>query len=544
MLALCSWGAAGYVLQQHLHSGPAEQSINVRWAPQTSELARLTAERALKLRDGEEPEPGKWVYHLQDHSRDAVRRVVTHPLVADTSHIDRQAFRIQIDAPAVPVWLRRVLAADGGPALAFVLAIVGLVVLWPARRELRSGLDYVRAVRGLDLALALLMLTIGFGFFYDNGQGVDENIHYDQIARLARGDWSLHPSLTMVPGFHALVAAVEVATGGVSEVSVRVVVFLLSVATVVAFHVLARTLQPDHAGTRTLQFTLLPMLFPQFFLVYTDVASLLFVVLMMLASARRHYWSAGVLGLVACLMRQNNVLWVAFAMLWSYLRESGWTWPSLIESLKRYWTFIATGAVFLLFVAANGGEVALGEDAGSHPLGSVHLTNLFFLLFLCCFLFLPLWWGYRRAVLTQLLRQRTWLALLVLAPIFWFGFINDHPHNLERASYFLPNAVLIYFSSTPWLKAAFFLPIAIAAVGVSAVPMKTPWWLLLPFSVLFLVPEWLVVPRYYLIPLTFFLVAREPAAPPSAWSERFQTVWFAAASLALFAVVERGWGWV
>ena len=65
--------------------------------------------------------------------------------------------------------------------------------------------------------------------------------------------------------------------------------------------------------------------------------------------------------------------------------------------------------------------------------------------------------------------------------------------------------------------------------------------LLFPFTIVFLLPEWLVVPRYYLIPMTLFLLAREQASP---WGERLQTAIFAAGSLLLFLVVERGWGWV
>jgi hypothetical protein len=88
-IAALAWGAAIYVLQLHIRIGPARQKITITWAPETSEVARRTAETTLTLRDGEEVERGTWVYHVQDHSRAAVRRIVTHPLVADTNHIYR-----------------------------------------------------------------------------------------------------------------------------------------------------------------------------------------------------------------------------------------------------------------------------------------------------------------------------------------------------------------------------------------------------------------------------------------------------------------------
>jgi alpha-1,2-glucosyltransferase len=208
--------------------------------------------------------------------------------------------------------------------------------------------------------------------------------------------------------------------------------------------------------------------------------------------------------------------------------------------LARYWTFIATGVGFLLLVAANHGQVALG-DVGSHPLRSLYFTNIFFLLFLSCCLFPPLWWGYRRDVLAICRSWWTWLALLGLFPLFWLGFVNDHPHNTERPDLFLRNAILIYFSSTAIHRLLLFVPVAIAGICLAAVPMKRPWWLLYPFTILFLLPEWLVEQRYYLIPLTLFLLAREQT---SRWTERLQTTLFFAGSVALFLMVERSWWWM
>jgi len=99
----------------------------------------------------------------------------------------------------------------------------------------------------------------------------------------------------------------------------------------------------------------------------------------------------------------------------------------------------------------------------------------------------------------------------------------------------------MFFASEPLRKLLFFVPVAVTSACLTALPLRRPWWLLYPFTVLYLAPEWLVVPRYYLIPLTLFLLAREDA-PAS--SERVQTGVFALASAVLFVVVERGFGWV
>jgi len=83
----------------------------------------------------------------------------------------------------------------------------------------------------------------------------------------------------------------------------------------------------------------------------------------------------------------------------------------------------------------------------------VHLGNVFFALFLAFFLFLPLWWGYRREQASTTWRQvdvdpagsPCWRC-------FWFGFSNDHPYNRERAT-FRPNRLLIFFTSELAVKA-------------------------------------------------------------------------------------------
>ncbi len=524
----------------HVTSGPGEQAIGIRWAPDTNELARRAAERRWRLEAGEASPSGTWVYRPRDRSRETIRQIVTHPLVADTNHIDRNAFRVLIDAPGMPRPVRWALELNLAPIVALVCVAFAIVVAWPIRRELGRLGETVRLAPGVELGSAVVIMTVGFVYFLDNGHGVDENIHYDQIVRIVGGDWSLNPALTMLPGYHAAIALLAWPAGA-SARAVRVATFALSVVSVLVFHALARRVRADHAGTRTLQFALLPILFPQFFLVYTDVASLLCVLLMMVATTGRRYRTAGLLGLVACIVRQDNVVWAAFAVCWSYLREHGWRWRPVRESLARYWTFVLTGVAFIVFVALNHGQVALGNDVGSHPTGSLHIGNVVLILAFSGVTFAPLWWGYRGAMAAGLSRWWPWAVVAALFAVYWTGFVIDHPHNNERADYFLPNAVLQWAVSTPGAKIGFFLPVAFGVVAFATAPLGPWWWLLYPFAVLFLLPEWLIAPRYCIIPVALFLAAREPTHP---WSERTQTVVCAALSLVSYLVIERGWGWI
>ncbi len=179
-VAVLSWGTSLYILRLHRLIGPARQPINIRWTPDTSDRARQAAEATLHLQGGESLEPGTWVYHLQDHSQEALRQIVTHPLVADTAHINRQAFRIVIDAPNHPRWLRRVLQLDLGPAIALAAALFGVAAFWCAcgyhRLSARAHLERLRGLSpwlphaclagGLQFAIAL-WVPIGLTLNHD-----------------------------------------------------------------------------------------------------------------------------------------------------------------------------------------------------------------------------------------------------------------------------------------------------------------------------------------------------------------------------------------
>ncbi|MEQ1759345.1 MAG: hypothetical protein ABL986_13565 [Vicinamibacterales bacterium] len=396
------------------------------------------------------------------------------------------------------------------------------------------GTPGMRVFERVLLVGALVALTAAAVAFSDNELRVDEQIHSAQIESLAGGNWQLDGRLTTLPGFHLIIAGLARATGRVDLSAVRFDVFLVSLATVATFAWLARGRKAAHL--KTLQFVFLPILFPQFFLIYTDVASLLFVLLMLLAADRRHYAMAGVLGVASCLMRQNNVVWVVLVCLWSYLQEYGWQARPWRESMRRLWPFALSLGLLAAIVVVTRGEVALG-DAGAHPLSTVHIGNVFFALFLAFFLFLPLWWAHRRETLRRLGRKWTWILLMAALALFWFGFSNDHPYNREQGDFFIHNGLLIFFTSSWLLKLAFFVPVALTLVSLRSVRLTAHAWLLYPVTVAFLLPSWLIEQRYYLIPFTLFLLVREPVDKRAEW---VQTGLSFALSVALFLPIERG----
>ena len=318
--------------------------------------------------------------------------------------------------------------------------------------------------------------------------------------------------------------------------TIRFFNFMVGLATVAAFYFSAKAQKARNPMANTLQFAFLPVAFPLFFLIYTDITSLLFVLLMVLSATQKRPRQAGLFGLISCLIRQTNVVWVAFVLIWSYVEENGWSWAPVKQTLGKYWVFLLTGALFFVFLVANRG-VAIG-DAGAHPATSLHLGNVFFLLFLCFFLFVPFFAARHREALSPL---RTWPG--------WFGALRAVCHVLARVlgrpsvQYAIVGALFAQrrphaSSHPPGLEILFFVPVALAALWLRTVRLRGHWWLLYPFTILFLLPAWLIEQRYYLIPLSLFLLAREPI---SRSVEGVQVGWFFVMSIVLFVVVERGW---
>jgi len=98
---------------------------------------------------------------------------------------------------------------------------------------------------------------------------------------------------------------------------------------------------------------------------------------------------AGLIGIASIIVRQNNIIWLFFIFILIYaLENNSFNKYSLKAHLKKSWIFLLGFLAFLIFAILNKG-IAIG-DKESHPLASLHFSNIYFMLFLFFFLFLPL----------------------------------------------------------------------------------------------------------------------------------------------------------
>jgi len=377
----------------------------------------------------------------------------------------------------------------------------------------------VLAVIALACLLTLLRLST-------NSIVADEHVHRTQILTLAGGDLAIHHRLTMIPGYHAVIALLARLTQAESPPALRILSALLGLPVIAVFHAIVRQLGPRFAAVATLQFAFLPLLFPLYFVLYTDAFSLLLVLSSVLLVLRRRRTAAAAVAILSVLVRQTNILCLAFSLGLSYLEDHGkaLSRERLISALRQNLLFVLGLAGFAAFVLVNGG-VAVG-DRSAHPL-TLSPGNLYLFLFLYFFLSLPVHLAALKPALARLASTR----VLALSLLFYVGFMltfaSDHPYNqitvltfrfdnpqLIGHAPFLRNELLHLATHNALTKTLFFIPVLLSCLLLSKTRLVQPRFLLVyPLLLLLLTQSWLIEQRYSLIPLSLLLLARERTSP-------------------------------
>jgi alpha-1,2-glucosyltransferase len=266
---------------------------------------------------------------------------------------------------------------------------------------------------------------------------------------------------------------------------------------------------PESVRTKTLQYVFFPILFPFFFLLYTDVFSLLLVITAFFFALKKNYNLTAIIGIASILVRQNNIIWLLFLYIFLYFQEYSTINKEIIKNhIKKSWLFLLGFLAFAIFLFINKG-IALGDEA-RHP-GGIFFGNIYFLLFLFFFLLLPFNLANLPKIIEKIKQNKKIIPLLLAIFIFYFfTFQNTHPYNQPQYSFFLRNQILLFFTSSLFLKILFLLPIAysILSIWATKLPSKA-CYLIYPTAILYLLPSWLIEQRYYLIPFALFLALKE-----------------------------------
>jgi alpha-1,2-glucosyltransferase len=367
--------------------------------------------------------------------------------------------------------------------------------------------DRLKAV--LFLAVAFLMLACGFWIVRDMAPIADENLHYQQIMGILDGSNYFPSRCPYLPGYHWTMACLCMLVRSVQGTTLRFLATFLSFLSVISFFSLAKKIDPDTAVRKSFLFLLFPLFFPFFPLIYTDIYSMTFVFLALIFALNGRLWLSGIVGILGLLVRQNNIIWFLFVAMVAYFENcpSRDRWKDAKRWIPKFSFFFLAVILTAAFVIWNKGFV-LGDK--THHALSLTCGNLFFLLFLFFFLFLPFNLSNFPKIMRFLKAHK--LMWLVLAEVFLFYFLffrADHPYN--QMGRFFRNWLLWDMLRSPLNKCLYFLPIACSILSLCVTPlMRRSFYLLYPFTVLFLIPLPLIEIRYGFIPLALFLLFKGP----------------------------------
>jgi hypothetical protein len=299
--------------------------------------------------------------------------------------------------------------------------------------------------------------------------------------------------------------------------SARFASTLISFASVIVFYLIAWKVCSRPSIVKTLQYSFFPLFFPFFPLVYTDILAILMILLAFYCILWNKYTLSGLIALLSVLVRTNNIIWFAFLYMFIYIENYGYNLKAFTKSIKLSWFYLIIFGLFGLFIFINRG-VAL-TDKGMQPVGGLYSGNIFFLLFVWTFLFLPLNIANTPRIL-NLLKNAKWIlpAGFAIYLLYILTFQSNHPYNQTNLSYFLRNQLLVNVTHNWALKNIFFIPVAWSAlsIGVTRLRQRNFYWLY-PFTALSLLPIWLIEPRYSFVPISFFLLFKEEKSRRVEW---------------------------
>ncbi len=361
----------------------------------------------------------------------------------------------------------------------------------------------MRLEKVLVFAATLLFAVALFASVSDPKLHADELFHYDVVYGIIHHEAQPNWDLPMFPAYHYLLAIPGLLRQQAGAVPcIRFFSFCLSALSIFAFYRCAKSKNASDSIIRTLQYCFLPFAFPLFFLIYTDLFSLAFVVASLCLTIRRHYTLAGIAAAGAIATRQLNVVWLALCCILVLHDEK-----NIRIALKKGWMFVLLCAAFAVFVIVNRG-VAIGNRE-EHPIG-LYAGNIFFLLVLFFAFFLP--WNLqngRRIFSLLKSNKNAWLLIPGLYLLYVFTFSANHPYNRPLYSFWLRNQLLLLMNSSIVWKTLFFVPILYSVFSLIETKFEDRRsYYIYPATIFFLLPLWLIEQRYYLIPFALFNLVR------------------------------------
>lgn len=387
---------------------------------------------------------------------------------------------------------------------------------------------------------------------------VDEPFHYLQIAHFLQGKLSInvvpgkdYGFLAMIPGYHAVVAVLCKIVGAQMPDAVRWISFLLSLLSLIPAWLLARRFAPNTAPLRTAQFFFLPVLYPFFFIIYSDVFAMMVLLLALLACVRGRHVVAGVVSALGVLTRQSQVVFAPVLFVITMLEHirNGGTLATFLRSPRRWWPFVLAPLTLIVFYFLNNRRLTFSGPDQDVP--HLNVGNLLCALTTVGTLFFPTAVARWSEIGAYILRRPLVAMGLALACLLaaWTWIPGDDRNYIAVSPFLLRNHLIAWLLGDPVNRTVMGLVAVFGALLVLAPPRTEadasttmaiagahPRSLAdhpLPLALLWLmslVSVELVEPRYHLPALVFFLLTRRETRP---LTEFVQLGWLALPAILL-----------
>lgn len=374
-------------------------------------------------------------------------------------------------------------------------------------------------------ALIGLGFGLGFAFMKDAPLIADEGYHLPQISAFLGGNFEVSPHLTVLPAYHAGMAAVLASVGAATVADARLVSLLISALSVWIFYLIVSQLWPEERYQRTARMAFLPILFPMHFVIYTDGWALMFLLMAFERCLAGKYWQSALAISVASLIRQPNIVWLV--LLWiianTHPDQMRPRFASVLSSWKQSTApFFLVLVGFTALVVLNRG-VAVGDKA-QHGV-SLNLANIWF-FGLCFFaLFLPEVGRMIRQSSRSAHKFRIWMGVIAVAVfvVYIFSYIVSHQYNQASLWFYLRNRVLHWTTENPWTRIAVFAPVFLGLIlFCTAFYRQSRLRWIVPISLASILVMPLIEQRYYLVPVVLFLAFGETLNRGSGWIILFE----------------------
>jgi len=372
--------------------------------------------------------------------------------------------------------------------------------------------DSRRASVALLLAVGSVLAWLGVLTWLKPGEIADEHFHHVAAVQAAQGRWEAARSLPMLPAFHAT-AAVVVRVFGDDLLVMRAYNAALTIAAILVFRAALRRRGADPLVL--LLFIWNPYLFPFGAMSYTEPLSTLVMVTALYGFSRRNHAFAAACCVIGYVVRSPNGIWLLFFIAWGVVSAIAEAAPTrdgrraaLKAALLRAVPYAVGLAVVVLLFVMTRTQVLGTQDSNVIRLNR---AQIYFFAITGALFWLPMWLAHARAAWPALAQRGLPRAPLVaagvgLVAVVAMSFDNPHPWNADDA--YLRNKLLLRMYIDREFLALVATALVLTLPGVIHFFVHQPrrWeiGLVVLFAALFTGAHWMVEPRYYMLPVTYF----------------------------------------